>query len=223
MTKNQINSLPLTEKDKESLLIKFSSQTDTQRIRRSTYTQNNAELFRDFFDTIIRDSQERELPYTEFPNHTKESVYQKFTDALRWLCDNDPLKSKYQELRNNYHCRRTQRSLIFIKAGGRVTGIKALGRPVSSKEFHGEVVDTDTVKREQQKILDGIEVVIPSWRNQLIQWIEQGEYNKVHTIVCQEPLSDDDHIWIKTTISGLSGIDVGTNGNTLLCYKEQSV
>jgi len=213
-----IESLPIKQEDKARLYKQLEQNKHSQlgnRIIRSTYTENNSRIFKGFFDEILKTQEDREILYSSLPNIKSNTLYQKATDALRWLCDNEvdiDLRRRYILIRAAFVFKRGRDSLMFIKRGA--GSVKLLGRPLDTVEFHGVVVD---VNEEGKKN----ETTLVLWKNKIEHFIETGEINKQVVIPTGVTLTQDDLIWLSGMCGGIKGMDYLVDGNSIILIKEE--
>jgi hypothetical protein len=161
-------------------------KTDKSHIpSRSSYTPSNAEDVRPVFDKMIATRQNQKV-YTKDTDRTPSTLYLKFNDGLKFLCENDLGKDKYAMPKSQIHIRKEPDGILCYFRATAENIIKAASATsvVMSKE----------------------------WKVELQQWLTDAKPEDVffreHVVI-----SAEDKQWAVSYLSQIEGVemDIGTD------------
>jgi hypothetical protein len=198
---------------------------------RSTYTFANAELFRPFFDLVIKENKELQLPWTAL-QVTHKTFYVKVCDALKYLSEKDPKAAKYILLKNLYRISPEKTGIVMRKKsealGLNITAMvqDASVNPTILKGvtiMGGATTTAEQVLTEEQKNDELVKIqdaqTIKHWKDIVTNFaMDTANENKSEEFEFAN-LNDDDKEFIANLFSGIPNMDYLFNGNKLILTK----
>jgi len=175
-----LKSLPIPEEILAKLLKEKQEKTGTNalRVRRSTYSRNNAEQMRKIFDAIASTGMAQEVPFSSLPGVSIGTLYQKLIDALKYLSDTEG--GRYTEIRTHYKVKRLSESYVIVPRF-----------QVLNPSHTGTTINIDQTSTE--------------WRNQITEFIESDSIG-IREFTNLKP-SDADKLWLSGFLHSVPGVD----------------
>lgn len=176
MTSNPINSQPASPATQQE-------KHFTARIRPS-YTGNNAVRWQPVFDKMIDSGEDREVMCST-TGYKSRTLYIHANDALLWLMEFSPNKTRYSALRAQITISQYEdRIVLKFKRSLKIIGATQL----------------ETVEKKQ------------TWRNDLQEWLENakdGEIWDTRKLYNEfSILTAEDKTWLVTLLAPLSGVEM---------------
>jgi hypothetical protein len=144
-----------------------------KRIRRSTWTDRNAEQFRTkLFDVVIDTGADQMVPYESF-NYSPNTLRIKIYDALAWLAENHTNKARYQELKSRVTIRAEARGVtvrykdsFYVIGDSAITQWKDELANFLANAEHGLAKEWSGLRLtlDEQEIVAGVCSEIATWR-----------------------------------------------------------
>lgn len=150
---------------------------------RPYYSPDNALLFKDVFDLMIKERQDREI-ISSLAGFKPNTLYTKAQDALKWLAECHSEKEKYAKLRGQVSMTR------------RNDGIKIYFKPTISKILQ----DSSMIAQEQRL-----------WKEEVEEWLKTAQPLQLWDSIDKFPegvvVSEDDKKWLTDLLAGIEGCE----------------
>lgn len=181
--------------------------------KRSTYTQTNADLFKDFFNALLASDEEKMLPYAAF-TVKEQTLHVKVCDALKFLTDNSESveeRLKYLIVKDKYRIVPDVNG-IYFRFRESYLKEQALKKLIADGGISSKAGEALLIADAEEQ----------GWKKQVLEFISPDNYIPALEIILPEAPTTGDKQWVVDRFNGLHNMDfmfLGTK--TLKMIKEK--